>query len=157
MIPLLNLLPILRILHIFHDWVQRQRLQRLTKDIMEEQELLEIFNLLDGQLTNYLQYFEMILNFFKISRNHKRRRLTKPHILITLLNGYRLTVNNMDVWQNMETNWSHFFWLTGETPETLQILINRIEVKFLNYRTYGPDSTLSIRKQVSADSYVRKL
>ena len=52
------------------------------------------------------------------------------------------------MWSNLEENWSHFFWLIGETPDTLTILINRIEAKYINCSSYGPESNLNLKNKV---------
>ena len=30
------------------------------------------------------------------------------------------------MWNNLKTNWNHFFWLTGEIPPTFELLVERI-------------------------------
>ena len=42
----------------------------------------------------------------------------------------RVTVQNKDVWKNLETNWNDFYWLTGETPHTLAALVMDLERNF---------------------------
>ena len=56
-----------------------------------------------------------------------------------------------EVWNNLQTNWNHFFWLTGETPETLQILVNALHRNFFMHRQYGRKSSLDLRHQVLYD------
>ena len=48
-----------------------------------------------------------------------------------------------------------FFWLTGETPQTLTILINRIESKYINYSKYGPENNLDLRNKVSIWNFLK--
>ena len=45
-------------------------------------------------------------------------------------------------------NWLHFFWLTGETPPSLQILVNRMEQIYRNLVNNGRPEILSFRNQV---------
>ena len=66
-----------------------------------------------------------------------------------LFNFYRATLHDNDVWRSMQSNWNHFFWLTGETPETLQILVNILNRRFFWHRQYGRRSSLDLRHQVS--------
>ena len=40
--------------------------------------------------------------------------------------NYRARRGYTDVWENLATNWTHFYWLTGETPESLQLLVQRL-------------------------------
>ena len=42
-----------------------------------------------------------------------------------------------DIWSLIEQNWIHFFWLTGETPHTLQIIVNRMDEIFRRQFTTG--------------------
>ena len=96
-----------------------------------------------------LSYFALVHKFQQLQQCRKRKTLSKLHFLISLLRGYQSRVHNRDVWINLEQNWSHCFWLTGETPQTLEILINRVESKFLNCCNSGPDSNLNLRNKVS--------
>ena len=60
----------------------------------------------------------------------------------------RATTVNSDVWVNLSTNWDHCFWLTGEFPDTLQIIVNKIERRFFIRNHRGPRTMLSVRNQV---------
>ena len=53
-----------------------------------------------------------------------------------------------DVWNLLECNWLHFFWLTGESPATLSVMVNRIEQLFLPQIQTGRVHSLSFRNQV---------
>ena len=53
------------------------------------------------------------------------------------------------MWEKMEQNYLHFFWLTGETPETLTNLVERIKRDFLPYTKPGPNGSLDVRNKVS--------
>ena len=52
------------------------------------------------------------------------------------------------MWLNLQQNWNHFYWLTGETPQTMQILVNAIDRKFFVHRHYGRNCSLDLRNQV---------
>ena len=54
----------------------------------------------------------------------------------------------MDLWQNLQKNWLHFFWLTGETPASLQVIVNRIEVIYFPQITRGRKDCITFRNQV---------
>ena len=43
---------------------------------------------------------------------------------------FRILTDGNDVRSNLERNWIHFFWLTGETPVTLQNLVNCVKRDF---------------------------
>ena len=67
-------------------------------------------------------------------RNYCQRSLIWRHrdnfdqFLFTFLP--RATLENRDVWNNLESNWNDFFWLTGETPITLNELVQEMQNKF---------------------------
>ena len=54
-----------------------------------------------------------------------------------------------DIWMQLERNWLHFFWLTGEIPSTLQIVVNRIENLFMPNIARGRNQCINFRNQVS--------
>ena len=77
-----------------------------------------------------LNLIQLMYNFTKwIFRRWatRRRNANKPHVLIKLLNQYRCTRFNGNFWNNLERNWCDFFWLTGETPETLTHLVTSLQ------------------------------
>ena len=53
-----------------------------------------------------------------------------------------------DVWATLERNWSFFFWLTGETPPTLQLIVDRIQLNLLPQMHRGHAPLIDFRKQV---------
>ena len=53
------------------------------------------------------------------------------------------------MWQQLENNWVNFFWLTGETPGTLGILVNRISNVYHPFLARGRPLCLDLRNQVS--------
>ena len=69
------------------------------------------------------------------------------HALVQLNRNYYQPTN---VWRNLERNWSHFFWLTGETPATLRVLVTRIEQIYLPERPMGWAQALTFENQVSS-------
>ena len=61
---------------------------------------------------------------------------------------FRVTSVARDLWRNLERNWLHFFWLTGETPNSLAHLVNVLENEFFPYMTAGRNPILNTRNQV---------
>ena len=61
---------------------------------------------------------------------------------------FRATVTDIDVWRKLSTNWDHFFWLTGETPDTLDVIIDRLHHRMNIHRRCGRISFMSTRNQV---------
>ena len=113
----------------------------------------------------------------------RKQKKTKPHVVLKLLHGYRYIFCSMilfmnlvydkfhfflcislitcyrstnrspDVWVNLETNWNHFYWLTGEIPVSLSIMCDKIKSKFIPYRDSGRRNSLDFRNQVSIVIY----
>ena len=50
----------------------------------------------------------------------------------SVLSSFRAQNGNYDVWSNLETNWTDFFWLTGETPDTLNVLVGKLHTIYTN-------------------------
>ena len=149
MIPIVPLGSALKIIHIFLHFIWHHRKRSIQNNVNDDLELVNLLQLLSNIRHDCLSYFALVHKFQQLQQCRKRKTLSKPHFLISLLRGYQSRVHNRDVWINLEQNWSHFFWLTGETPQTLEILINRVESKFLNCRNSGPDSNLNLRNKVS--------
>ena len=61
----------------------------------------------------------------------------------------RATNGNRDVWQHLETNWTDFFWLTGETPDTLSKLVAKIKELYDTIYHQRRRSIVNFRNQVS--------
>ena len=59
----------------------------------------------------------------------------------------RCVDNSHDVWKDLSTNWNHFYWLTGETPVSMQIIIEGIRENFFNYHLHG-NNRLDFRNQI---------
>ena len=53
-----------------------------------------------------------------------------------------------DVWALLETNWDHFYWLTGETPHTMLILVEAMRNR-VPRRRFGRPQVLDFRNQVN--------
>ena len=62
---------------------------------------------------------------------------------------YRATINRRDVWENLTQHWLHFFWLTGETPDTLMHLVNNIDNFMGPFNSFGRKKVLNLKNQVS--------
>ena len=60
----------------------------------------------------------------------------------------RATMNNCDVWLNLQLNWKDFFWLTGETPTTLAILANEVQQEFEPFHCRQREGSLDFKNQV---------
>ena len=151
MIPVLNLSEILKWIRFCLCFIKMLRMKRVQKEFQDEVELINLLRLMSAFRLDCMNYLDMALKINKLLVRKKKRKLSQPHFLISLLTGYRSSVQHRNVWNNLETNWSHFFWLTGETPDTLSILISRLETKFLNCQTYGPRSYLNLNNKVSYD------
>ena len=78
----------------------------------------------------------------------EKRKLVQPHMVLCILAGYTSNTHTRDVWQLLQTNWNHFFWLTGETPDTLRNMITKIERRFNPNVERGCKSLLDMRNQV---------
>ena len=153
MIPLTNWNHVLQTLQLFTTLIFRLRHIRNANEQDEVAMLILIQFQLDI-LRQYLNLMHFIHHMRTIRYRRRKKKLIKPHFLLQLLHGYRVTFISRNVWNNLKTNWSHFFWLTGETPDTLNDLTNQIQRIFLPYRRTGPETSLDIRNQVSLCSYL---
>ena len=61
---------------------------------------------------------------------------------------YRATNVRQDVWMNLSANSNHFFWLTGEVPQTLIMIVNKLQNRFQLHRQLGRRSGIDLRNQV---------
>ena len=66
----------------------------------------------------------------------------------------RANPQNSDVWIVLEKNWKDFYWLTGETPETLRILVQRMSTRFRYVRQMGRRSALDFPNKVTGSEVV---
>ena len=63
-------------------------------------------------------------------------------------------MNDTDVWRKLSSNWNHFFWLTGETPDTLDVLIDRLKARMNVFRRTGRISFMTTRNQVTQNIFL---
>ena len=105
---------------------------------------------------NILNLIQIIYNFLKWVFNKwrlRRKNLNTPSNLIKILRQYRCTRQRRDFWNNLEQNWTDFFWLTGDTPHTLDLLVQSIRQTRLtaprNRRRCGRKKILSLRNEVN--------
>ena len=61
---------------------------------------------------------------------------------------FRVSRSTHDLWTSLEKNWSHFFWLTGETPQTLGVIVHKIRDKYIHLFHEFSRSKLDLRNQV---------
>ena len=159
-------------------FIRLQRLHRQNKFTDEEisEEVALLTGILLEMCRNFIVLTKLAFQFLKMKQ--RKRKLYKPHLLLQLLAGYRYfhthfyiewfnfnilasldifmtyvwhrsTLHQTDVWNNLAQNWMHFFWLSGETPNTLFTLVQEIEGRHLNYFHKGRPSKLSLKNQVS--------
>ena len=76
---------------------------------------------------------------------------------VFLFNDCGAVVGEHDVWKNLRENVDHFFWLTGETPETLNALIHVLKDRYRLTRRKGRLSCLSVHNQVQNYIHPNKL
>ena len=61
----------------------------------------------------------------------------------------RVVYRTNDLWAILEQNWNFFYWLTGELPISLQMLVNQIQNTFVPQIVLGRPPILDLRNQVS--------
>ena len=62
---------------------------------------------------------------------------------------FRRNSQQLDVWQQLEQNWDSFYWLTGEIPPSIAMIISDIEPLFRRYvNRFGRTPKLNLRNQV---------
>ena len=93
---------LLTVLEFFLVVIRYVRLKRLPNSIHDDADTLGVLTVVNAYSQDLLTYFKVIMHYAKLHEWKKKRRLTKPHYLITLLNGYKVNLNNKDVWRNME-------------------------------------------------------
>ena len=70
-------------------------------------------------------------------------------LLFVIVSNFRRDSNHVDLWNHLEHNWDSFFWLTGEVPPSLMIVVNDIEPLFhQRLNACGRKPKLSLRNQV---------
>ena len=166
---------ILQILSYFVRFIRHKCKKRQFEE-NADLEIIFIINMFSQQVLNWLSILTGLISNLRRIRN--KRRLFKPHLLLQLLQGYRWislkinaiifikywlvcryfwqtlykcrsTMTAQDVWGNLEKDWNNFFWLTGETPETLAKLVNQIRENYFNLFYVTSRSKLSFRNQVT--------
>ena len=153
--------------------------RKILKRKRANQHFLEIMHIFNGFLNMILLWLQLLDLMHTLLNIHRRKkRLLKPHLLLKMLGGFRWNIvifiehwkkqfmivmtfwkfflcfhrNEYiptDMWIQLERNWLYFFWLTGEIPSTLQIVVNRIKKIFLPNITRSRNQCLSFRNQVS--------
>ena len=59
----------------------------------------------------------------------------------------RCVDNSHDVWSDLRKNWNHFYWLTGETPVSMDILLQGLtDSYFRNHE--NRNNSLNLRNQI---------
>ena len=111
----------------------------------------QLFQMTSSLLTLMLDWIYLVYLYQKLLklRNKKKCWLVLPHMLLQILAGYRANSHTRDVWELLENNWNNFFWLTGETPNTLQLVVDQIERNFYPYVNRGRKTKLDLWNQVS--------
>ena len=59
----------------------------------------------------------------------------------------RSTDNHHDVWRTLSQNWNHFYWLTGETPDTLNIIVQGLRSNFFRLHQHR-NNALNLHNKV---------
>ena len=59
----------------------------------------------------------------------------------------RVTTEHHDMWEQLQNNWNHFFWLTGEIPPTFTKLVERIQ-QLVTVHRRGRKLILDLKNQV---------
>ena len=67
----------------------------------------------------------------------------------------RRNYNQVDMWQRLEQNWKNFFWLTGEIPASLNLIVEAVNSK-MNCTIFGCKEKLSLRNQVCIQQLMSK-
>ena len=150
MIPIFPFDQVLRLFNIFIFLNARIRQHKRIGGVNEsERDIIILLSVNLNMLYEFLKLLEIIYpRLMLVKLKSSKRKLVKPHILLHLMHGYRATLNSTDVWAKLQENWTHFFWLTGETPDTLNILVERICIKFMTFKSYGPNGILDLKNQV---------
>ena len=128
------------------------RWRRIRVENEDDEEDLMIFNLCNNFLHSLLNWLRLILYFFRLRHRLANKRLFKPHLMLPPMAGFRARLLGQDMWTILERNWVHFFWLTGETPDTLRILVQRLQFHFLPHLHIGRQQAIDFRNQVCLDN-----
>ena len=97
-----------------------------------------------------VQWFQLMGFFFSWMFSRRSRLLINPHMMLELMPGYRIGLNGQNLWNFLDRNWIHFFWLTGETPDTLNILVECLRNIYYVQNHLGRPPAIDFRNQVSS-------
>ena len=145
MISLVDYLYILQFLQTVVMYLHRRCRFRALQQHDGTMGLLFFGNFLN-MIFNFLRMFVM---YVRLKSRRQHPHLYKPHLMLQLMQGYRVHANSQDLWMLLQRNWINFFWLTGETPQTLSILVNKLRNNFHTFNNLGCNSVLDFRNQVS--------
>ena len=143
--PFINFLPIVRYLHMILLYLKRLRRIRAQNNHEDEtNDLIIVVN-----LTNiFVNWLRLIMLYMTLKLRRRKRELFKPHLMLQYLPGFRLNFNPRDVWSRLQNNWIYFYWLTGETPQTLSIIVRKLQNNIWHFNNLGRNSALDLRNQV---------
>ena len=111
----------------------------------EDNELLGLFVNTLNIINSWLRFITAVIRW----RRNRKRRLFKPHLMLPFMQGFQMRVISRDLWATLEQNWVHFFWLTGESPQTLNALVVRLRNLFFVHNNFGRNPIIDFRNQVS--------
>ena len=150
-VPAATYLQIMELFHLMYIYIRQLRSGR--KSINMFQEMMQIMNSSLPMLLPCISVIILYCRYLKM-KSTKRKRLWKPHMLLRILAGYRANEQTHDVWRLLESNWTHFFWLTGETPVTLQGLVDALENHYYPYIYRGHRTLLDFHNQVHTTAHL---
>ena len=138
----------LDILNLFHLLVQ-YRWTITNANLNIQNSFHDLLQIIIFSLKNMMEWNWILLLVYRYLKLKSRKcRLLKPHLLLCILAGYRCNEEMHDVWQLLERNWSHFFWLTGETPNSLSAIVTDVQNMYYPYIFRGRRTLLDFRNQV---------
>ena len=121
--------------------------QNSLQQLLHFKDVIQMTTLCFPIIMDWITVLLLINRYFTLHSKIKRR-LFKPHLLLRILAGYCANEYTKDVWQNLQTNWTHFFWLTGETPRTLKCMVQSLERYYYPYTNRGRKTLLDFKNQV---------
>ena len=144
--PFVDYSIIINFFRIILQFLRVRRLRVLAEQ--EEEEDLQLLAAAQNSFSLFLSWLRLLMLFLRMRRK-RRRLLIKPHLMLPFMPGFRINAIGMDVWASLEQNWVHFFWLTGETPQTLTILVNTLRNRNFVHLRLGRIPSIDFRNQVS--------
>ena len=140
------------IMHLFYLILQYRQRQRISnKSHLEFQNISYISIIFFPLLMDWISMFVLIIRYVRL-RSRIKKTLFKPHLLLRILAGYRALDAKKDLWNLLQNNWTHFFWLTGETPHTLLNIVEAVERIYFPITTRGRKTVLDLKNQVRTSS-----